>query len=83
MLMGLMAVMRSVVLPTVVMQIVIRVRDEFLAAAFRAEVEIAPAVGGTMLGVLRNRHPADDVDHGVRTRLPMVMMRMRSAMVGM
>ena len=74
---------RSVALLAAVMHVLVRVRDELLAAAFRAKIEIASAVLRAMLGVLGNRHSADDIDHSIRTRLIMVMMRMCSAVAAM
>jgi hypothetical protein len=62
-------------------RVTIRVRNELCAAAVGAEVEIAAVACGSMRGVLRHLHPADDIDRFVRTGQSMSMMRLRGAVV--
>jgi 2-hydroxychromene-2-carboxylate isomerase len=82
MLVSGMFVVRGVALLAAGIHVVFRVRNEFFAAALGAEIEVLPTVLGAVFGVLGNRHPADDIDHGIRIRLPMLVMRVPRTVVG-
>jgi hypothetical protein len=80
---GALAVVLGVAFVAACVYIVVRARGEFLATAFGTEIEVAPTVFGAMLGVLGDWHSADDIDHGICTRLSMMVIRMCGALVAM
>jgi 2-hydroxychromene-2-carboxylate isomerase len=82
-LVGGMYVVRGAVLLAAGIHVVFRVRNEFLAAALGAEIEVVPTVLGAVFSVLGDRHPTDDINHSIRTGLSMVVMRMCSGVRAM
>jgi hypothetical protein len=62
-------------------RVAIRVRNELLAAAIGAEVEIAAVMLDSMRSALGHLHPTDDIEHCVRTRQSMIVMRICSAVM--